>query len=135
MIRVLRVIVSASIGLLLTAAVSGCGSGSAPPLALTAKDSGSRQRLAVGQKLTISLPWDVMENNRWAVDGQVPPQLEQSGAPQYSGKANVPGAGGAEVWTFVGKSTGTSTLKLKYWRSFEPTVAPVQTFEVAVEVR
>lgn len=105
------------------------------PLELTGQDSASQQTLAVGQQLKITLDSNPSTGYRWAVDGAVPPQLEQSGEAQYAGKSNALGAGGAEVWTFVGTSVGKGTLKLKYWRSFEPTAAPANTFEVSVNVR
>jgi len=121
-------------GVLLVAALSACGSKTAAPLELTSKDSGSQQTLAVGQQLKITLDANPTTGYLWAVDA-VPDQLEQSGDPVYSSRSGAMGAGGTEVWTFVGKSAGTRPLKLKYWRSFEPTAAPAKAFEVTVDVR
>jgi len=121
-------------GVLLVAGLSACGPNSPAPLELTSKDSGSEQSLAVGQQLRITLDANPTTGYLWAVDA-VPDQLEQSGEPEYSSESGAMGAGGTDVWTFVGKSAGKGTLKLKYWRSFEPTVAPVETFEVTVDVR
>jgi len=119
---------------LLVVGLSACGSSTPAPLELTSKDSGSEQTLAVGQQLKITLDANPTTGYLWAVD-EVPDQLEQSGEPEYSSESGAMGAGGTDVWTFMGTSAGTGTLKLKYWRSFEPTVAPVETFEVTVEVR
>ena len=56
------------------------------------------------------------------------------GEPEYTAGSSALGAGGTEVWTFVGKSAGDGTLELKYWRSFEPTATPAGTFEVKIGV-
>ena len=105
-----------------------------PPIELTQKDSGTTQELSVGQELRVSLDANPTTGYVWAVDGELPSQLEQTGEPDYTAESSALGAGGTEVWTFVGKSSGTGTLKLKYWRSFEPTATPAGTFEVAVDV-
>jgi inhibitor of cysteine peptidase len=136
MTRPLRVLVTVSIGVLLAVALSGCGSTTSSTVELTARDGGSLQTIAVGQSIRISLDSNPSTGYRWEIDGAVPPILEESGAAQYVGGAtSAPGAGGTEVWTFVGKSAGAGTLKLKYWRSFEPTATPAKTFEVSVDVR
>ena len=135
MTRPLRVVVSVLMGVLLITALSACASNAAPPLELTSGDNDSRQALGVGQRLKITLDSNPSTGFVWAVDGVVPAQLEQLGEPRYSTQSSLAGAGGAEVWTFAGTSVGRGTLKLKYWRSFEPTVAPADTFEVTVDVR
>jgi len=123
------------LGLLLLAAIAACGSKPASPIELTGTSNAPQQALAVGQQLKITLDSNPSTGYRWAVDGAVPPQLQQVAEASYDGTANMPGAGGTEVWTFVGKSAGTGALKLKYWRSFEPTATPVRTFKVSVDVR
>ncbi len=133
--RLLRVVVLVLMGMLLVVALSACGSAAAPPLELTSQDNASQKAIGVGQQLKITLDANPTTGYEWAVDGVVPVQLEQLGEPQYSSQSSLAGAGGMEVWTFVGKSAGVGTLKLKYWRSFEPTAAPVSTFEVTVDVR
>ena len=120
--------------LVLPTLLSGCQSAPAP-LQLDAKDSGSQQTLSVGQRLEIKLDSNPTTGYQWAVDGALPPQLEQAGEPQHNSSSTALGAGGIDTWAFAGKSAGTGKLKLKYWRSFEPTVAPVNTFEVSVTVR
>jgi inhibitor of cysteine peptidase len=62
-------------------------------------------------------------------------RLEQKGEPVFSAESGAMGAGGTQVWTFVGKAAGDGELKLKYWRSFESTVPPVKTFAVKVSVK
>lgn len=124
----------ALVGILLAGLLVACGPRTPGPIELSAADSGSQQTVAAGQQLKISLDSNPTTGYRWAVDGSVPPQLEQVGEPAYSTESNAIGAGGVETWTFSGKSAGSGTLKLKYWRSFEPTAAPAETFQIEVAV-
>lgn len=111
--------------------LAGCSPG---PIDLTQKDSGSAQTLAKGQEMRVTLESNHTTGYQWAVDGDLPEQLTLVGQPEYKAESNLVGAGGTEVWTFMGKSSGEGTLKLKYWRSFEPTAEPADTFEVSVKV-
>lgn len=135
MAHVGRVVALGFIGVVLVGPLVACAPKTTSPLELASARSGSRQTLAVGQQLKISLDSNPTTGYRWAVDGTLPPQLEQVGQSKYTAQSSAIGAAGVEVWTFVGKSVGTGALKLKYWRSFEPTAAPFRTFEVGVEVR
>jgi inhibitor of cysteine peptidase len=113
---------------------AGCTAASGP-VELTADSSGSTQQLSVEQELRITLASNQTTGYRWAVDGVVPSQLEQVGEPTYSSESTMVGAGGQEVWTFKGAQTGSGELRLKYWRSFEPTAQPAETFSVTVNVK
>jgi len=113
--------------------LSGCAEPS-ETIVLTGANDGTKQRLAVDQELTITLEANPTTGYQWAVDGALPVQLEQVGESEYESGSSAIGAGGTEVWTFKGKQPGRGVLKLKYWRSFEPTAAPVDTFELTVDV-
>jgi inhibitor of cysteine peptidase len=130
-----RVLESAFIGVVLAGSLVSCAPKATSPLGLGAADAGSRQILGIGQQVKISLDSNPTTGYRWAIDGTLPSQVEQVGESNYAAQSKAIGAGGVEVWTFVGKSAGVGTLKLKYWRSFEPTATPARTFEVGVEVR
>jgi inhibitor of cysteine peptidase len=121
--------------LVLCAVVSACAPGPKPAIDLTAKDNGSNQTLAVGQQLRVTLDANPTTGYQWSVDGPLPSQLTQVGSAVYTSHSNAIGGGGSDLWTFVGASAGTGSLKLKYWRSFEPTATPAKTFEVQVDVR
>jgi len=116
------------------ALVAGCAEKPAT-VELSGSDSGTAAQLAVGQELRISLDANPTTGYAWALDGALPAQLEQVGDPEYSADTGAIGSGGTEVWTFFARETGTATLGLKYWRSFEPTVPPVATFTVDLDVR
>lgn len=120
---------------LLAVVLTGCAERSASPVEATQKDNGTVQALLVDQQLRVSLDANPTTGYTWAVDGELPPQLEQQGEPVYTAASGAIGAGGTEVWVFKGVSAGTGALKLKYWRSFEPTTAPEETFELTVDVK
>lgn len=124
-----------SVGLALVLAVSGCASAPRPALSLVAKDSGSTQALGVGQRLEVTLESNPTTGYQWALDGTLPACLESAGPPTHTRSSNRPGAGGTDLWTFVGKAPGRAALTLKYWRPFEPTVPPVATFGVVVDIQ
>ena len=121
--------------LLLCATTTACKPGSKPPVKLTANDNGSKQALAVGQKLLVTLDANLTTGYQWSVDGSLPGQLKQVGSVLYSAQSNAIGGQGSDLWTFVGASAGSGMLKLKYSRSFEPTATPAKMFEVQVDVR
>lgn len=106
----------------------------AKPVDLTTEDSGSSQSLKAGQEMVIRLNANPTTGYQWALDGPVPGQLTQVGKSQYKSESNLIGGGGTDTWTFKAAQKGKGTLKLKYWRSFEPTATPVAQFQVTVAV-
>jgi inhibitor of cysteine peptidase len=135
MARVRRAMELGLIGIVLVGSLIACAPKSPAPLEVGSAGAGSIQTLAVGQQLRVSLDSNPTTGYRWAVDGALPPQLTQVGESKFTAQSSAAGAGGVEVWTFVGKSAGAATLRLKYWRSFEPTAAPANAFEVRIDVR
>ena len=116
--------------------VSGCAAAKPPqPLVLTGSDVGTTHSLKVGQTVNVTLDANPTTGYSWALDGPLPPQLKQSGDPDYTATSTSLGTGGTEVWQFVGTSAGKAALKMKYWRSFEPTATPGSTFEVTLDVK
>jgi inhibitor of cysteine peptidase len=85
--------------------------------------------------MVISLDANPTTGYQWGIDGALPEQLAQVGDAKYASDSKAIGSGGTEVWTFAGQGSGEGTLKLKYWRSFEPTAAPADTFVVKVTVK
>jgi len=133
--RLMKALSAALVAVLLALGLSGCATSPAAPVQLTQKDSGATQQLAIGQELRISLDANPTTGYQWAIDGTLPAQLQQVGQAKYTAGSTAMGAGGVEVWTFTGKSSGEGVLKLKYARSFEPTAPPARTFTVAVSVK
>jgi inhibitor of cysteine peptidase len=143
--RVLRGPLLAGVAMAVIATIAGCASQPvapkatnpepAAPIQLTAKDSGSTQIMEVGQELDVTLKANPTTGYQWAVDGLIPTQLTMPGQPKFTAASSAIGSGGKQVWTLVAKYAGSGTLKLKYWRSFEATTPPIETFEVNVDVK
>jgi inhibitor of cysteine peptidase len=125
----------AASGLILAMLVAGCASEPPAPLELNAEDSGSDQTLAVGQELRIALDSNPTTGYMWSVDGTIPEQLSQIAESEFKETSTAIGAGGIETWVFKAKSAGEGRLKLKYWRSFEPTATPAKTFDIGMTVK
>lgn len=104
-------------------------------ITLTNSDDGRAIGLKAGQMLAVRLDSNPSTGYSWQV-GQVDDAvLKQQGEPQFIQPADAPpGAGGAQVFRFTAVAAGQTTLTLVYKRSFEPNVAPVQTFTVQVTV-
>ena len=133
-------IVAVAIALVAVAGlVSACSGKTNPeppaPLALAKAESGTTQDLQIGQELRITLDANPTTGYQWDVVGQVPAQLERVGSPRFAPASDALGAGGTQVWTFVAVSAGEGTLKMKYWRSFEPTAPPPAEFRVTLRVK
>jgi inhibitor of cysteine peptidase len=131
-IRALTVLGIAALGIVL---LTACAAKPAAPVELTQNDSGTTQALATGQELLVTLDSNPTTGYRWSLDGALPSTLKQAGEPKFTSGSSAMGAGGAEVWTFTGAAAGDAKLRLKYWRSFEPTAAPAKTFVVTVSVK
>ena len=134
-----------SFALLLALVADGCAGQPSNPtrtnpeppgqIVLAAKDSSSTATMQTGQLLQITLDANPTTGYDWAIDGDVPAQLKQSGAPRLTSSSSAIGAGGIETWSFDARAVGTGTLRLKYWRSFEASTPPVRTFTVDVVVK
>jgi inhibitor of cysteine peptidase len=134
----------------LAAALAGCapassdggsaaGGGTNAPkyVTLGVADAGTTAGVAVGGTVTVNLPGNPTTGYNWAVDGAMPPELQSQGAPTFatSGAAGQVGAGGEVTLKFTATKSGTGDLRLKYWRSFEPTAAPVKTWSAKIDVK
>ncbi len=105
------------------------------PLELTAADSGSTVTLAPDQELVITLEGNPTTGYQWEIEGALPEMLVQVGEPAYTADSEAIGSGGEQTWRFLAVTAGEGELRMKYWRSFEPTAAPVETFSARVNVK
>lgn len=139
--------------LLLGLAVVGCGkndsssdatASAAPtsgqgPASVTAgeADNGQERRIAVGQSLVVTLPANPSTGYMWQITELDANLLQAQGDPGFKPDPNVPvapGSGGGSVWTFVGKTAGTTKLSMDYLRPWEQGVEPAQTYSLTVKV-
>lgn len=135
--RVKTTVPSSLAGVLLCAALLfGCSApGTSGPLKLSSEDSGRDQTLSQGQTVSVQLKANPSTGYMWTVEGGLPAGLEQAGESAFETTSAAIGAGGIETWSFTAKSPGKGVLKMKYWRSFEPTAPPAATFEMPFTVK
>jgi inhibitor of cysteine peptidase len=133
--------------LLAGAVVAGCSNSSTTSAATTAAkvpaavvvtkaDNGKQVDAAIGATLSVKLPGNPSTGYTWSSDGAVPEILKQDGEPSFeASSAGTPGSGGTMTMKYTVTTAGTGDLKLKYWRTFEPTTPPVSTFSVKVDAK
>lgn len=108
---------------------------SEPATVLDEDDNGSSVTVQVGDLIQVVLKGNPTTGYAWTVDLSDADAviLEQVGEPGYVPDSDLIGAGGTYTFTFRALSTGQTSLKLNYARSWE-TEEPLKTFEVTVEV-
>ena len=123
-------------------AAVGCSSGDADTsgdLSLTEADSGKSFTVKVGDIITVLIPGNTTTGYEWVADlsDASAALLSLTGEPVYEqdpGSEGLVGAGGEYTFTFTAKAPGQAELRLKYWRSFEPDVDPIETFVANVTI-
>lgn len=126
-----RRIALVALGVAAVVLLGGCAGG----FALVEKDAGTSLTVSVGQTFTVTLPSNRTTGFGWAVTDPGP--VAQVGEARYeepNSRGRV-GSGGAETFTFKGKSAGTGMLTLGYRRPWETGVPPEKTWSVTVIVR
>jgi predicted secreted protein len=126
-------IINVLIAFITIAILAACGAGS-DPVKLTAKDAGTTVHLKQGDVLEIALEGNPTTGYTWEAAPDSGSLLALQGEPQFKADSSALGSGGIMTLQFKAVQTGTAPLKLIYHRTFEPGVAPLQSFEVTVVV-
>lgn len=101
---------------------------------ITEEMNGQTITLKQGQTLSVSLSGNPTTGYNWEVDEVDQAILAPLGEAEYESDSTLVGSGGLYTFNFSAVETGTTTLKLKYYRSFEADVPPVENFEISVIV-
>ena len=105
-------------------------------LALTAADSGKQITVKDGTSFTVTLDSNPSTGFAWSVSGITDETVIDDVSNEFKGAdTGMVGAGGQEVWTFEAVDKGSSTIEMKYSRSWEQGVEPAGTFNVTVVVK
>lgn len=111
--------------------LGACGGGS---VHLDSSDNGKTVSVQKGDEVVITLDENPTTGYVWAID-KTDDQILALKSSDYSGSGlPVAGAGGTRTFTFTTKHTGTATLALKDWRSWEGDKSTVGRFSVAIQV-
>ena len=104
---------------------------------LTEADDGSAVELpGVGGQLVVALEGNPSTGYTWEVEEVDESVLRLVGDADFlADDPTLVGGGGLMALRFEGVSTGQTTLRLAYRRAWESDVAPLEIFEVYIEVR
>ena len=101
---------------------------------VTEDQNGQTITLNKGNTLSISIAGNITTGYTWEVAEVDENILVSAGEPDYKTESDLVGGGGVFIFKFSAENAGSTPLKLKYYRSFEPDVDPIQTFEINVIV-
>ena len=113
-------------------ALTACGGAAA---SLVETDNGSTVDLKTGETFTILLEGNPTTGYNWAVMEIDPAVVELVGEPDYKADSNLIGSGGMYTFTFKAVSSGSTVVTLAYYRSWEEDVAPLNEYQVTVNVK
>lgn len=125
----------AVVSLLATTSLLSCCTGS-QTVSLSKADAGKTIDLKPGDEIEIKLEGNITTGYAWEASDFDDTVLEMIGEePEYKSDSSLVGAGGLFTFRFRARAAGNTTLNLIYYRSFEPDVPPIETFNVTVNVR
>ena len=106
---------------------------------LDAANNGVTLKTTSGQTINITLDSNITTGYKWNLvtepDAKVLKLLSSEYIPPLASNPPVVGAGGKEVWKFQTTGRGTTSLKLAYFRPFEPNTPPAKEFSATIVVR
>lgn len=90
-------------------------------ISLSQSDNGKTISAAPKQTLSINLESNVTTGFKWNLVGEPDGRILKLVSSKYIEPNNpIPGKGGSENWKFQAVAVGTTTLKLQYFRPFDP---------------
>ena len=116
------------------AALTSCASPAASVTKLTAQDAGSTVNIRVGNTLEIALEGNPTTGYTWEIAPESGTLLSQQGEAEFKSASSALGSGGIVTLRFKAIQPGTMKLKLIYHRTFEPSVPPLQSYEIGLVV-
>ena len=112
---------------------TGCGP---REVKVTTAENGGQIEVKAGDQFVVELEGNPSTGYTWEARDLDTNMFQQIGDAEFtSGDPGLVGAGGTLALTFKAIQAGTGTLTLVYHRSWEPDVAPADTFTVTVIVK
>ena len=97
--------------------------------------NGSSVDLQTGDMLVITLDGNPTTGYQWEMLPNTDGIVELQGDPEYKSGGNQVGSGGKYKFNVKAVKAGTTRVDLKYYRSFEAGVPPIQTFSIDISVK
>ena len=106
------------------------------PKTVAVSETGKQIELASGDLLVVTLDSNPSTGFSWSISAITDESVIDDVNNEFKGAdTGMMGAGGQEVWTFEAVDKGSSTIEMKYSRSWEQGVEPAATFNVTVVVK
>jgi inhibitor of cysteine peptidase len=122
-----------SLCLILLVLVSGCAG--KKTMEVNKTQNGSSIELKKGDLLVITLEGNPTIGYQWEMLPNTDGVVELQGEPAYKSTGSLIGSGGVYQFTLKAIKTGSTSVDLKYYRSFEAGIPPIKTFSIGVEVK
>jgi len=103
-------------------------------ITLSESDNGKKISLAKGQILHLSLAGNPSTGYSWSYSKELDQLVLKETNHDFIPDSELPGAGGTDILEFKAQGAGSTTISLKYSRSWE-NVKPDKTFQVEVTVQ
>jgi inhibitor of cysteine peptidase len=97
--------------------------------------NGTSVDLKTGDMLVITLDGNPTTGYQWEMLPNTDGVVELQGDPEYKSGGNLVGSGGKYNFNVKAVKAGTTRVDLKYYRSFEAGVPPIQTFSIEITVK
>jgi len=97
--------------------------------------NGSSVDLHKGDMLVITLDGNPTTGYQWEMLPNTDGFVEVQGEPDYKSGGNLVGSSGQYSFSIKAVSEGSTRVDLKYYRSFETDIPPIQTFSVEISVK
>jgi inhibitor of cysteine peptidase len=98
-------------------------------------NNGGEVELAVDQTLVVTLEGNPTTGYQWEMLPNADGVLELQGVPEYKSDSKLAGSGGQYSFILKALKTGNTNVELKYYRSFEADIPPIQTYLLNVIVK
>ena len=102
---------------------------------LNENSNGQTIELKKGATLSISLQGNPTTGYNWELAEVDQSILKPAGEADYKSDSMLIGSGGVYTFKFKALDSGSTSLKLIYYRSFEEDTPPINTFELNVIVK
>jgi len=121
-------------GLALAACGGGGGGGAPADLELTAADAGKTVSVEQGQAVVVALDSNASTGYRWNLVEKPDEAVLGLASSEYTQTGEALGSPGVETWRFEATGAGKTSLRLAYFRPFDPQDVQGE-FELRVEVK
>jgi inhibitor of cysteine peptidase len=105
------------------------------PVVVTSEDDGTTMRMIPDAQVLVVLDSNATTGYEWAIDEVDTDVVEFLGSEYIAPTNGAVGQGGTQELEFRALAEGTTTLRLKYWRSWEGDASIVDRWEMTFEVR